>query len=174
MSSPDMRKQLQLKAKLDSMLRKQKEQLKKDIAKKRHMQETEIKREVGEEIESIMRAAAAQNAAECENSVSSAAVFATNTTLDVTTPVSTRPKRKRNESGGAKETPAAAAAAAVASTNSVQHNSTSPPAAKKKKRNSSSAAAAAANNASSAAVKAGIVKKDKLYCVCKKKYDPSK
>ena len=130
MISPEMRKKLQLQAKLDSMLRKQKEQLKKDIAKKRHMQEKEIKREVGEEIESIMRAAAAQNAAECENSVSSAAVFATNTTLDVTTPVSTRPKRKRTDSGGAKETPAAAA-----STNSVQHNSTSPPAAKKKKRN---------------------------------------
>lgn len=55
--------------------------------------------------------------------------------------------------------------------NSAQQNSSAPPAAKKKKRNSSSSTA---NNASSAAVKAGIVKRDKLYCVCKTKYDPSK
>ena len=177
MTSPDAKKQLQLKAKLETILRKQKDQLKKDIAKKRLMQEREIKNEIGREIESIKGAAQKEG---CQNSAAPAStptpapapVLAANSSSpDMTTPVSTRPKRKRVESEGPKENVTAAAGA-----NSVQQNSAAPPAAKKKKRNSSSsaAAAAAANNASSAAVKAGIVKKDKLYCVCKTKYDPSK
>ena len=165
--SPDAQKQLQLETELDAILRTQKDQLKKDIAKKRQMQEREIKHEIGREIESIRRNVKTKE--EYENSEPSAPVLAANASPDMTTPVSTRPKRKRVESGGTKENLAVAAAAAGA--NSVQQNSAAPPAAKKKKRNSSSSAA---NNASSAAVKAGIVKKDKLYCVCKSKYDPSK
>ena len=43
---------------------------------------------------------------------------------------------------------------------------------KKKKRGSSDSPSAAAANSS--AVKQGLVKKDKVYCVCKTIYDPSK
>ena len=179
-SSPDVKKQLQLKAKMDSMLRKHKDQLKKEIAKKRQMQEREIKQEIGREVESIKRAAQeVEDERMAEPVVDSTPVFsaadaaaAIDTNDTTTTPVSTRPKRKRSEvesGGGARENHTTPAAAGV---NSVQQNSSAPPPAKKKKRNSSSSAANSA--ASSAAVKAGIVKKDKLYCVCKTKYDPSK
>ncbi len=49
----------------------------------------------------------------------------------------------------------------------------SQPPSKKKKRNSSGNANAGSNESSSAVAK-GLVKRNKTYCVCKTKYDPTK
>ncbi len=197
------KKKEQLLHKLDSMLLRQKEQLKRDIGKKRALQERELQEDIRRDIDEI-KAAAAKVAEENESLIvqdgdeetieevtaaTAAPVeennFEGNETevVDVTSPpipeqtmaspTSTRlanSKRKRHESG--ESSSSGGGKRAVANNDSGDspdaadaEASAQPPPAKKKKRNSTS---------SSSAVAAGIIKKDKVYCVCKTKYDPTK
>ncbi|XP_040567508.1 nucleosome-remodeling factor subunit NURF301 [Lepeophtheirus salmonis] len=118
----DEKRRHHIENKISSMLFRQKEQLKKDIAKKRALQEKELQFVIQKEIDKVKTNLSDLNRKDTSSSF----------------------KRKKED------------------------ESTSPSNRKKKKSGSSSSVPPAA------AIQAGIIKKDKVYCICKTKYDATK
>jgi nucleosome-remodeling factor subunit BPTF len=168
----DEKRKQQLQNKMESLLIRQKEHLKRDIGKKRALQEKELQIEIHRDIEHIKSAAkeatfeTIESAADVTDTIvvsppiPAASVKKKSLRMPERTTPRENSKRKRQESGSIEKR-------AVAEEEHETPLSESPPPqpSKKKKRNSSS---------SSSAVAAGIIKKDKVYCVCKTKYDPKK
>ncbi len=188
----------QLAGKLQSMLFRQKELLKRDIGKKRGMQEKELQTAIEREVEGRVKLVQQQqmkhrvtSAASHTNSVSPSAA-ATNSVKEplgqrqqlqqanhsLISPTAAGSKRKRQESSSFQ---AGAGTNSAATSNShlaaVASNNVTPPS-KKKKRDSSGSNkghhGSSSSSSSSAAVAKGLVKKNQTYCVCKTKYDPTK
>jgi len=124
------KKRISVQNRLSSMLFKQKEQLKKDIAKKRALLEKELSLEITKEVESLKQQA--QNKLNSQKSL----------------------QRKRTIS-------------------EVQSPQTSPLAAATRKRRKSDKMLAQSPSDDSSDNIPGI-KKDRMYCVCKSRYDPAK
>lgn len=168
--------------KLQQALLRHKEQLKRDITKKRSMQEKELQTEIQKQIEAIKgkpssnmvkltaSAPTPPAAATAPQEIASAAPPPASTEVKVNlSPVAPEPnnsdimaelqdqdklvgnKRKRHESDENNES--------NTNSNLTENNFAHPPKPKKKRRSSG-------QNPS--------VKKDKLYCICKTRYDPKK
>merc|ERR1719376_728250 len=155
MLSPEQKRKQQLENKLQNMLFRQKEFLKKDIAKKRALQEKELQVEIHREIEMLKR-----NAQHLQQQQHAAAAAVTAASSPAVKSDSNSNRRKRRESEDVHRGAAAAAAApggAAAKGTSSQ--------AKERKRSGSMTSSASSNKKSAA---------DKLHCLCKTKYDPTK
>jgi len=125
------KKRISVQNRLSSMLFKQKEQLKKDIAKKRALLEKELSVEINKEVESLKQQAQ----------------------VKLNSQKSLHRKRTISE---------------------VQSPQTSPIAAATKKRRKSDKTLPQSPQDDDAADNIPGIKKDRMYCVCKTKYDPAK